>query len=92
MPLWSLLEPPEPLFRGLWTPKTLKNLLFFKVFENAVFLVFEALAGPLGLILPPPWADLVPKWPPNWAQKWSRNSSKNEPKKGPEKDPVKLLH
>ena len=58
-----------------------------KVFENAAFLVSEAIHGPLGLILPPSWADLVPKWPPKWAQKWSKNGSKNEPKKGPEKDP-----
>ena len=87
MPFWSLLEPPEALLGGLWTPKTFKNLRFFKVFENATFLVFEGLDGSLGLILPPSWADLVPKWPPKWAQKWSKNGSKSEPKKGPEKDP-----
>ena len=46
-----------------------KNKWFFKVFENVAFLVFEALDGPLGLILAPSWADLVPKWAPKWTQK-----------------------
>ena len=67
VPLWSLLGPPEALFGSLWTPKTLKNQWFFKVFANAAFRVFEALDGLLGRILAPSWADLVPKWPPKWA-------------------------
>ena len=66
MPFWRLLEPPEALLGGVWTPKTLKNQFFFKVFENAALFVFEALAGPLGFILLPSWADLVPKWLPKW--------------------------
>ena len=87
MPLGSLLGPLEALLGGLWTPKTLKNQWFFKVFEDAAFWLFGALDGPLGLILPPSWADLVPKWPPKWSQKRSKIGLKNEPKKGPEKDP-----
>ena len=39
------------------------------LFENAAFQVFEALDGPLGLVLPPSWADLVPKWSPKWTPK-----------------------
>ena len=69
MPLGSLHGPLEPLLGGLWTPKTLKNLMLFKVFANAGFWVFEALGGPLGPILAPSWADLVPKWSPKWAPK-----------------------
>ena len=72
MPLGSLLGPLEALLGGLWTPKTLKNKLFFKVFEDAAFWLFGALDGPLGLILPPSWADLVPKWVQNGPQKWSK--------------------
>ena len=62
VPLGSPLGPLEALLGGLWTPKTCKNWCF-KVFENVTFLVFGALDGPLGLILPPSWADLVPKLP-----------------------------
>ena len=69
VPLGSLLGLPEPLLGGLWTPKTLKKHLFFKVFANAGFWVFEALGGPLGPIFAPSWADLVPKWSPKWPQK-----------------------
>ena len=58
MPLGSLLG-----------PKTLKNLKFFKVFEKAVFWLFEAPDGLLGLILAASWADLVPKWVPKWGSK-----------------------
>ena len=64
MPLGRLLGLPEALFDGLWTPKTLKTPRFFKVFENAAFWLFEALDGPLGLILLSSWADLVPNWAP----------------------------
>ena len=47
--------------------------MFFKVFANAGFWVFEALNGPLGLILAPSWADLVPKWSPEllFSGEWS---------------------
>ena len=69
MPLGSLLGLLEALLGGLWTPKTLKNLMFFDVFEKVAFWVFEALDGPLGHILPPSWADLVPKWTPKWDPK-----------------------
>ena len=64
MPLGSLLGFPKALLGCLWTPKTLKNLKFFKVFANAGFWVFEALNGPLAPILAPSWADLVTKWSP----------------------------
>ena len=37
MPLGSLLELLEALLGSLWTPKTMKNLWFFKVFGNAAF-------------------------------------------------------
>ena len=39
--------------------------MFFKVFGNAAFWLFEPIHSPLGLILAPSWADLVPKWAPN---------------------------
>ena len=39
------------------------------LFENAAFQVFEALDGPLGFVLPPSWADLIPKWSPKWIPK-----------------------
>ena len=66
-------------------PKNLKKLRFFKVFANAGFWVFEALNGPLGLILAPSWADLVPKLSPKWPQKWSKSRPKNGPKNDPQK-------
>ena len=53
----------------LMDPKTFKNFCFFKVFKDAAFWLFKALDGPLGPILPPSWADLVPKWAPKWAPK-----------------------
>ena len=89
MPLGSRLGPPKALLGGLWTPKTKKNLRFFKVFANAGFWVLEALNGPLGLILAPSWADLVPKWSPKWPPKWSKSNPKNGPKNGPKNDPQK---
>ena len=61
MPLGSILGPLEALLGGLWTPKTLKNI---KVFGNAAFQLFEDLYGPLGLILPPSLAGLLPKLDP----------------------------
>ena len=60
--------------------KTLKNVRFCKLFANATFWVFEALNGPLGPILAPSWADLVPDWVPKWLQKLSRKCSKTGPK------------
>ena len=83
MPLGSLLGPPKAFLGSLWTPKTLKNQWFFNVFAIAAFWVFEALDGPLGPILAPSCADLVPKltpkWPPNWSKKCSETSLKNHP-------------
>ena len=38
VPLRSFLRPPNALFGGLWTPKTLKNLWFFEVFAKASLL------------------------------------------------------
>ena len=61
-------------------------MLFFQVFANAGFWVFEALGGPLGLILAPSWADLVPKWSPKWLPK---RSTKSGPKNDPKNDPKK---
>ena len=62
--------------------------MFFEVFENVTFWVFAALDGPLGHILPPSWADLVPKWTPKCDPKvvqnvikfWVKNDTKNEQK------------
>ena len=54
MPLGSLLGPIEALLGGLWTPKTL----------DSAFKLFEALDGPLGLILPPYLAGVLPKLDP----------------------------
>ena len=67
------------LFRGLlraflgllrlsWEPSGPQKVWFYygktTLFENATFRVFEALDGPLGFILPPSWADLVPQMVP----------------------------
>ena len=43
MLLGGLLGFPEALLGGLWTPKTLKNQLFLKVFAHAGFWIFQAL-------------------------------------------------
>ena len=59
--------------------------MFVEVFANAGFWVFEALNGPLGLILTPSWADLVPKRSPKWPQKLSKSGPKNGPKNDPQK-------
>ena len=83
VPLGSLLGPPEALLGSPWTPKSLKNKWFFKVFANATFWVFEALDGPLAPILAPLWPNLVPKWLLKWAQKWSKKCSKTSPKNDP---------
>ena len=72
------------LFRGLlgallgllrlsWEASGPQKVWFYywktTLFENAAFQVFEALDGPLGLVLPPSWADLIPKWSPKWTPK-----------------------
>ena len=41
-------------------------------FENVAFLVFEALDGPLGFILPPLWLIWSENGPQNGPQKWSK--------------------
>ena len=69
MPLGSLLGPLEALLGGLKSEKMQTVPRENHFFENVAFLVFEALDGPLGLVLPPSWADLVPKWTPKWAPK-----------------------
>ena len=66
MPLGSLLGPLEALLGCLWTPKTLKNRMFFKVFEDAAFWLFGALDGPIGLIL----LLLGQIWSQNGVPKW----------------------
>ena len=81
MPLGSLLGPPKAFLGGLWTPKTLKNNLYFKVFAIAAFWVFEALDGPLGPISAPSWADLVPKWNSQMTPKVIQKVPKIESKK-----------
>ena len=55
-PSGSLLGSLEALLGRLWIPKTYKKWRFFEVFGNGTFCVFEALDGPLGLILRPSWA------------------------------------
>ena len=56
------------LLRLSWEASGRQKLWFYHwkttLFENAAFRVFEALDGPLGLVLPSSWADLVPKWSP----------------------------
>ena len=76
VPLGSFLGLFEAVLGGLGPPKTLKNNWFFKVFANSGFRYFEALDGPLGLILPPSWADLVPKWPQNGPQSGPKSVQK----------------
>ena len=77
MPLGSLLGPLEALLGGLKSEKmqTVPHENHF--FENVALLVFEALDGPLGPILPPSWADLVPKWFPKTASKVVQKVLKN---------------
>ena len=81
VPLGSLLGPLEALLGGLKSEKmqTIQRENHF--FENVAFLVFEALDGPLGLVLPPSWADLVPKWAPKLAPKWAPKVTKKSSKK-----------
>ena len=69
-------------------PTNLKKPKFFKVVTNAGFCVFEALNGPLGLILAPSWADQVPKRSPKWPSKWSKSGPKNGPKNCPLKSGI----
>jgi len=46
-----LLGLPKSLLGALWTPKTLKNILFFKVFANAAFWYFKVLDVLMGVVL-----------------------------------------
>ena len=50
MPFGSLLRPLEAFLRGLCSQKPLKNIWFFKVFENEGFWFFEAPDGSFGLL------------------------------------------
>ena len=61
---WEPSWVPKALLGGLWTSKTLKNILFLKVFANPAFWVLEALDGRLGAHLGPSWAEQLPKWSP----------------------------
>ena len=72
VPLGSLLGSLEALLGGLKNEKmpTVQRENHF--FENVVFLVFETLDGPLGLILPSLW--------PIWSENGSQNGSKRDPK------------
>ena len=67
MPLGSLLGPLETLLEASGSQKPSKIESFLRFEEDAAFWFFEALDGPLGLILPPSWADLIPNWAPKWA-------------------------
>ena len=68
MPLGSLLGPLEALLGGLKSEKMQTVQRENHFFENVALLVFEALDGPLGLILfllGQTWSqDGVPKWVP----------------------------
>ena len=55
MPLGSLLGPLEVLLGGLKSEKMQTVPRENHFFENVALLVFEALDGPLGLILLPLW-------------------------------------
>ena len=85
--LGSSLGAHDSLLGSLWTSKTLKNCRFFKVFENVASLLFEALDGTLGLVLPVLWADLAPKWAPKWLQNGPKMASKMGPKKALKNEP-----
>ena len=73
VPLGSLLGPLEALLGGLRSEKMQTVQRENHFFENVAFLVFEALDGPLGLILPSLWPI------------WSENGSQNGPQKGSKK-------
>ena len=56
------------LLRLFWEASGPQKVWFYygktTLFENAAFRVFEALDVPLGFVLHPSWANLVPKWSP----------------------------
>jgi len=62
-------RPKVAVLQSLGPPKTWKNQWFFRVFVNASFRYFEALGGPLGLILAPLGSI--------WSQEGSQNRSSN---------------
>ena len=72
VPLGSLLGPLEALLGGLKSEQlqTVQREKHF--FENVAFLVFEALDGPLGLILPSLWPIWSENGSQNGPQKWSK--------------------
>ena len=72
MPLGSLLGPLEVLLGGLKSEKMQTVQRENHLFENVAFLVFEALDGPLGLILPPLWLIRSENGLQNGSQKWSK--------------------
>ena len=72
MPLGSLLGPLEALLGGLKSEKMQTVQRENHFFENVAFLVFEALDGPLGLILLPLWLIWSENGPQNGPQKWSK--------------------
>ena len=59
------------------------SFLQMQAFENVAFWVFETIADTLGFILPPSWADLVPKLTQNGSQKLSKKCPKNYQKNDP---------
>ena len=72
MALGSLLGPLEVLLGGLKSEKMQTVSRENHFFENVALLVFEALDGPLGLILLPLWLIWSENGPQNGPQKWSK--------------------
>ena len=83
VPLGGLLGPLEALLGGLKSEKMQTVQRENHFFENVAFLVFEALDGPLGLMLPSLW----PIWSENGSQNGPQKGSKKWPKSEPKNDP-----
>ena len=72
VPLGSLLGPLEALLGGLKSEKMQTVQRENHFFENVALLVFEALDGPLGLILLPLWLIWSENGLQNGPQNWSK--------------------
>ena len=86
MPLGSLLGLLEVLLGGLKSEKMQTVQRENHFFENIALLVFEALDGPLGLILLPLWLIWSENGLQNGPQKWSKKRPKSDPKSDPKND------
>ena len=82
MPLGSSPGPFDIVLDSL-APRNLRTEQLFKVFTDAAFRHFEALAGPLGLILAP----RGPIWSQSGLPKLLQKLSQKCPETGPENDP-----